>query len=663
MILSQVLNIFKKVLIVQAIFLLLMSIFRAVFFIHYNTIDNISLYYFDLLNSFVLGARIDLTVLGYIQAPITIILIILYYLKSAWLIKFISKQIKYYLFIFYVLVSLLLVSDFGFYSYFKDHINILYFGLFEDDTYALMITMIENYNVTLILSLFVTYLVIVYLVVSKILNTKNGTIGSILTVKNSVLIFVTIFLLNFLAIRGTFGMYPLGKMIPNVSQNDFINNLSQNGVRAFMKAYKIRKKFTNDKYDLIALTGFKNNIKEAFKIYKGTSNIDEENLLNNITYKTSIKKDLKDYNVVVIMVESFGMPILNYNSKEFNIMGDLKKHFDEDTIFKNFISSGDGTISSLESIILNIPYRPGSFAFSQSKYKQTSYKYAPAFIFGKDGYDTTFMYGGDLSWRDIGKFIKYQGFNQTIGKITMFNNLANKDEDKNDYFHPWGIHDEYLYNSVFKKLEDSKKKQFIFALSTNNHPPYTIPKQYKLNDLTISPDLKKHITTDLDLISKRFQSYAYALDSVGKFITKIKNSDLGKNTIVIITADNNTIEGNMKYDKDKLFNSRNIPFYLYLPKELKKTLKIDDTVFGSHKDIFPTLYNIVLSDTKYISIGTNMLDKNATHIGVNGSKIIASKKRVIKVNNLNKPHTQFEVNYYRSSLAIAQYLLNQSYNK
>lgn len=661
--LVKILNIFKQTIIIQLIFLSLMSVFRFIFFSYYNSLGDTTPYFNDIINSFVLGARIDLTVIGYIQAPIVILFIFLYYIRSEKLIHFIKNYLKYYLFIAYFLISLLLISDFGFYSYFKDHINILYFGLFEDDTYALMITMWENYNVPLVLFVYGLFLITIYFIISKFLSKEENSINSFIGLRNSILIFITIFLLNFLAIRGTFGMYPLGKMIPNVSENHFINSLSQNGVRAFMKAYKIRKKYNNNSYDLIKTTGFKNNIQEAFKIYKGNDIFDKENLLNNITYKTSIKKDIKDYNLVVIMVESFGMPILKYNSKNFNIMGDLKQHFEQDTLFTNFISSGDGTISSLDSLILNIPRRPGSFAFAQSKYKQTSFDYTPAFVLKKDGYESTFIYGGDLTWRDLGGFIKYQGYDNTYGKINIYNQMINKNKSKDDYFHPWGIFDEYLYDFLYKKLENSDKKQFIFALSTNNHPPYNTPNDYKIKSLDISNDLKSNITGDLDLVKKRFNSYQYALDSVGKFMTQIKsNPKLSKNTIVVITADNNTIDGDMKYEKNKLLNSKNIPFYLYIPKELKDTLSIDTTVYGSHKDIFPTLYNILLSDSSYISIGTNMLDKNATHIGVNRSKVIASKNGVIKIDKLNKTYKEIDANYYRSILAISEYLI-KSYDR
>ena len=72
----------KKIVFLQVLFLFLMSVFRIVFFYYYNTIENYSLYYNDIFNAFVLGLRIDLTVIGYAQVLPTLVLIILYYLKS-----------------------------------------------------------------------------------------------------------------------------------------------------------------------------------------------------------------------------------------------------------------------------------------------------------------------------------------------------------------------------------------------------------------------------------------------------------------------------------------------------------------------------------------------------------------------------------------------------
>ncbi|WP_228126541.1 LTA synthase family protein [Candidatus Marinarcus aquaticus] len=657
---SLILNSFKKLMYAHLFFLVIMSLFRAVFVWYYNPLENISEYTSDVIQAFILGFRLDLTVVGYIQVIPTLLLIALYYIKKERLLQFFNQLFVLYLFVCYVAVSLFLTADFGFYSYFKDHINIIFFGLFDDDTHALMITFWQNYPVVLILSLFVLYVVLIFAVVRKIFKSNNRIIQSFFGLKISFLVFASIFVLNFLAVRGTVGMYPLGKMIPNVSTNEFINKISHNGFRAFTTAYGIRKEYLKRKYDLIEATGFHHNIEKAFEFYSAPQPINKENLLSNITHTTQ-KVDDKEYNVIVIMVESFGMPILKYQSDEFNILGRLKKHFDEDTLLTNFISAGDGTISSLQSLLLNIPQRPKSFAFSQSIYKQTSFTYSPAFLFNDAGYESTFVYGGDLTWRNLGSFVKYQGYQNIEGKINIYEHLTNKTKSKEEYFHPWGIFDEYLYEHIFNKLK-SDKKQFIVALSTNNHPPYNVPNDYERKSLVFNENIKHHLVGDFELAQQRFASYAYAVDQVGAFLDRFKASPYKENTIIAITADNNTIDGIMKYDDNELLNSKNIPLYFYIPESLKKKLQINTEVAGSHKDIFPTLYNMALDNQEYISVGSNLFDASKKHYGFNGSMIVNHENQIEQLQSLETQTKSELLNFYKANLAITQYLID-TYHK
>ncbi|PIE61177.1 MAG: phosphoglycerol transferase [Desulfobacterales bacterium] len=659
---SNILNILKKLIISHILFLIIMSLFRTVFFYYYSPLESLDGFILDILNAFFLGFRLDLTVVGYIQAMPTIILIFLYYFKNERLLNYSNQFFIFYLFVAYTIVSFFLCADFGFYSYFKDHINILFFGLFDDDTTALLITFWQNYNVFLILFIFFIYLFFLFRLLATIFNSREKKIVLVSIFRWPSLFFLSVLLLNFLAIRGTFGMYPLGKMLPNISENDFINKISHNGFRAFTNALSARKKYLKRKYDLLEATGFKNNIENAFEIYNGSKNINRDNLLENITHTTT-KHDDTEYNVVIIMVESFGMPILNYQSEDFNILGALEKHFKQDILLKKIISAGDGTISSLQALLLNIPHRPNSYAFSQSIYKQTSFRYGPAFLYKSEGYETTFIYGGDLTWRNLGNFLRYQGYDNIEGKINIFNALKNKHKDKDQLFHPWGIFDEYLYSHILIKLEKSTKKQFIVALSTNNHPPYTVPSRYKNKRLVYRRELKDHITGDFDLAQQRFASYAYAVDQVGIFLDKFKESKFKENTIIVITADNNTIDGIMKYDDNTLLNSKNIPLYFYLPTGLRQTLSINTNVSGSHKDIFPTLYNLTLKNKKYIALGQNLFDKNKNHFGFNGSKVVSHNDKIKKYQTLKNKITDEMLNYYRANLAITEYLIQNEYKR
>ena len=638
----------KKLLLLQLLFLAFMSIFRLVFFCFFQELDSVAGYSGDIIRMFILGARIDLTVAGYIQVPPTVLLILVYYLKPDLLERLNSFFISY-LFIMFSLVSLILISDFGFYSYFKEHINILVWGIIDDDTGALLQLFRQNYNVPLIVFLFFAYLCFLFKIISLVLRRqpKSKKISFLFRVPS--LFFIIFLALNFLAIRGTLAMYPLGRMIPNISTSSYINKMTQNGVRSFIAACNIRKK--SKKRDYRAECGF-DSIEEALKIYKGSDDIDTGNLLNNITFMTGSNKN---YNVVVIMVESFGMPILAYQSEDFHILGRLKKHFAEDVVFTNIISEGNGTIASLESLLLNIPYRPDSFPLAQSSQANTSFAFSPAFLYADSGYETTFLYGGDLSWRNFGSFARKQGYKNVFGKIDIYNSM-NKPRQQ-DCFHPWGIYDEYLYDFIFHHLQQSPKKEFVLALSTNNHPPYNIPEHFT-KKLSYSDDLRSHITGNFALARKRFLSYAYALDSVGAFLDQIKSSHLKKNTIVVITADNNTVEGIMKYDHRPLFTSKNIPVYLYLPAELKNRLCIDTTVAGSGKDIFPTLYNLTLNNKKYISIGVDLLNSRVRHYGFNGERIVTDGQKTVQLETL-RDDKDAHSRYYRACIAITDFLLQQ----
>ena len=648
------LTLLKKSLLVHGLFWLFMILFRIIFFGYYNELSTFEGVRIDIAHMLFLGARIDLTLIGYIQAIPTLVLIVLYYVNSPMLWVWWERLLVYYLFIIYAFVTLILLADFGFYSYFKNRINTLFFGLFEDDTWALLETFWQNYNVPFILFGFFLYLALLFWVIKNRFS-KLSPVRTTLMMKSPLLFFLLLLLANFAAIRGTTNMYPLGTMIPNVSSQEYINKMIQNSVRAFVDAYDLRSNFKNSRIDYLNMTGFAENIERAFEIHKHSDHIDRVELLNNIKYKTK-KINENEYNIVVIMVESFGLPILKYQSDEFDIMGALRKHFNEDILFTNIISEGNGTIGSLESLLLNIPDRPGSFPFSQSDYAQTHFSYTPAFLYNEHGYNTSFIYGGDSTWRDLGAFVKAQGYKNVEGKQNIFRSI-NVTKEEESYFHPWGIYDEYLYEYILNKLENSTQKELIVALSTNNHPPYNIPDHYVSKSLIFSEDLTKHITGDLSLAHQRFRSYAYALDSLGVFLDRFKQSRFKDNTIIVVTADNNTVEGIMKYDTNPLFTSKNIPIYFYLPQALRSKLDIDTTLAGSQKDIFPTLYNLTLKDTEYVAIGADLFDSTIPHYGFNSHMIVNHGKEVRKINHLSEASEDALIEYYRATLAVTEYLI------
>ena len=105
---------------------------------------------------------------------------------------------------------------------------------------------------------------------------------------------------------------------------------------------------------------------------------------------------------------------------------------------------------------------------------------------------------------------------------------------------------------------------------------------------------------------KRFASYQYSNEMLGRFISKVKSSKYASNTIIAVTGDHNF----NNYNIENFFDSIRVPFYLYVPNTLKPK-EYDNTVFGCHLDIMPTLYNLSLSNTEYMSEGVDLFSKNS----------------------------------------------------
>jgi len=603
----------------QFLFLALMSVYRMWFYREFSPYAVLpQSLQSDFWQALWLGLRLDLSVLGYVMIAAMLLLIGLQIARTR--NGLIRRVLTFYFFVIYLMISLIIGSDMAFYSYFGEHINIMIFRVMDDDTSALMEIALRNYNLPLIGLLATIYMSVLWKLIGWIFRQCEEKETVSIPMVWMILLYFSVIALSFLAARGSLGHFPISKNIVDVSPDPFINKLPKNGIFAFNKAYSLYKESKSGEIDIIKMMGYSKNIQEAFTIHAQGKIVDPENLIASLEQTTPVNLALEKNppHVVVIMVESFGMPMTAYQSKTFDIMGRLKKHFDHDTLFTNFISGSNGTIGSMEPFLLNIAARPASTSFGQSNYMGTAFNQAAAKVYQSKGYETSYVYGGDLSWRNVGGFFKYQGFDHVEGKASIVSALG---LDGAKVSHSWGVFDQYAYDFLIQKLEHVKAPQFMYLMTTNNHPPYDIPGDYHSNSLQWSAEMTQHMSGDKTLLEKRLHDYAYAVDMVGRFMDEIKNNPKLANTVVVITADNNTIESSMKYD-DPIATAKQIPFYLYLPKSIKPR-DINTSVAGSHKDIFPTLYNVTLSDARYISMGVNLLEKGKLQCGFNDDGILS----------------------------------------
>ncbi|KYG67808.1 phosphoglycerol transferase [Bdellovibrio bacteriovorus] len=619
----------KRILILNAVFLFIGFLWRVGFFFVYGNMNEVSQVKGDVVRAFILGARFDSTILFYVNAIPLLILFLASFLAFT---KFLEKPLRHlfshftkflipYYTVMLFIVTFVSAVDFGFYSFYQDRINVLIFGFITDDTIALIKTIWRNYPMVWIALgfFFFTY----SLWKGLKINFTQGREWIPLKVERVsypvfVLFFFIVFLLNGVGARGSLGLFPLSEMDTGISKSIFVNHLSFNGTRAFTRAIELKAQQTSKWDSNLRHYGYGENYRQAFADFYSLTpeQVPEDplELMKRRTPKSEWAEKTKPH-VLLLTMESMGAYWFKYDQPDFDLLGQFKPHMQEDTYLTNFLSSTNATIGSLSCLMIGSAQRPISEFLSESDYLQVPFRTSPARVFKDSGYKARFLYGGNPGWREVNKFAVAQGFDTVEGEFEMSEILGGlKDR------HDWGVYDEDVFEYVFKTLSEAKEPQFLLTMTTTNHPPYQLPRAYKVPELKAPAELTSRLIGDTSLAEKRFKTYRYSSDKLGEFLTRLKNSPLKDKVIVAITGDHTFWIVN--FSEQELLQKGSVPFYLYVPAAIRK--KLDPEAFGSQADIAPTLYNLALSDKEYYSLGRDLFEKEGD-FAVNASNLIVNR--------------------------------------
>jgi phosphoglycerol transferase MdoB-like AlkP superfamily enzyme len=245
-----------------------------------------------------------------------------------------------------------------------------------------------------------------------------------------------------------------------------------------------------------------------------------------------------------------------------------------------------------------------------------------AIPFKDKGYRATFITGSKLGWRNMDKFIPRQYFDRVEGRANLESHIENTTSSD------WGAYDEFLFERVYQILRENRDQpQFVFGMTTTNHPPYTFPSIYNPLPVNVPKHLQYNHTSGSGFTKKHLLTYQYANDCLGNFIRRLKASPLGENTIIAVTGDHNA-RAVFDYSDTNPIDKYGVPFILYIPDQYKERIGVYDTAcFASHKDVFPTIYHLALSDVSYVKSGINLLDKQQTdtNFGITENNVILTR--------------------------------------
>ncbi len=555
----------------------------------------------DILKAFITAIRFDTVTICYgLILPVALSFFCLMGEKASSGI-FLTQKI--YLTFLLVVFTIILIVDYYYYTYFQSHINVLIFGFVEDDTAAVIKSLWTDYPllkviIGIVVSGYVYYKIINWLQRNVRLNANPLSNGKAIGYS------ITFVLLFVIGLRSSFGTFPVQMDDASVSSNAKVNLLPINGVFAFKDAIAYHKnEFSMDHViNRVKELGYKDR-QSAMNDYLETNFIEPLPGIDSLYTLTDTNSVVRSSppNIVFFLLESWSNNNMYLQSKDINLLGTLEKYWNNDILFRHFLSGHNGTINSIEGMMVNTPITP----VSQSAYSDVTFESSCAKPFYEKGYETTFISGGKINWRNINNFIPRQYFEKVEGNADIKKAIPEAQECE------WGVYDEYLFTDVFNKLKDTKgKPQFIYALTTTNHTPFHLPDHYKPYPVNLNAEIKNRLKVDEELAVNNLTNLQYSNDCLGKFLDQLAASPFAENTIVVATGDHNNL---MLFDFDEAhyFYRYSVPLLMHVPEKYLANTEIDTTRWGSHKDIFPTIYNLALDSAVYFNNGNNLLEKDA----------------------------------------------------
>ncbi|KHT52337.1 LTA synthase family protein [Vibrio sinaloensis] len=566
--------------------IIFLSLSRGVFFSLAVEPEKLSGLSADIVRAFWVGARFDAKIVFIGFAPVLLAGLILAKTRFfAWW----NKATPWYAGVIFFLLCGFSIGNYYYYVTYGSYIDVFVFGLFDDDTKAVLDNAWQDYPILRSFLVSVLVAALGFIFTNKLIERsyswhwpKRHWVLTTVSVLLTIVVYVIV-------ARGSIGSLPLKRYHANVSQYKPLNIITPNPFMALSWAngdYKKQAKF--DPVSERALT------EQMMK------------MLGQPTpeYRTNKNDYLADNppHVVMALMEGLGTNVLIEDDPTRNdLLGSLRKAFDEDFVFERFVA---GTTATIDSIVMML-FHSDVPTISHSGAQKVSLPSSAVLPYKRAGYEVVFIYGGNSMWRNLANYLPLQGFDTVYDE----NSIKAAFPEAKEHADTWGVADEFTFKFARKLLDEAKKPTLIYIMTVTNHSPYRPPSDYQPKVTHASERLKDVIGSIAGQETEMLEAYQYANDALGNFIQEVKDSDLGQKTLIAASGDHRVRSISTK-NLDEFAVSYAVPFYLYVPDPIlsHSQYRYQPERIGSHRDIFPTLYQFSLSDQSYISLGgENML--------------------------------------------------------
>ena len=482
------------------------------------------------------------------------------------------------------------LGNWFYYSVYDRQFDVFVFGLADEDTRAVLKTVWSDYPVIPCLVALIAAAFVFGKIFSLIRRrtrfqtTSWGKTAWIVAVLLPVLALAA-------GIRGSFGKFPLRQTAMQISAAPQINKLVPNALTSLSWAVNEYRN-SNDFHPVSDEDGSR----LISTLLDKKTDADLTQLFAQTAANAAVEKHRP--NVVLTVMESMSAHLLNMDNPERDLLGELGKHWQQDWVYRKFVSEGDGTSDTLHRFFVRSP----RLNLSQSAAKNKTFPGNMFKPYLDAGYRVVYITAGNGGWRDFDTFLRHLGVNEIIDENTLKTHYP---EAKSD---TWGVPDEFMFRYAEEELARAEKSGtpvFIMMMSVTNHPPYRLPAPHQAKNFRLDEQEQKRLANLASgkELNEIFNTFRYSNDQLGRFIGKVKT--IAPDTIIAATGDHNMRAIGYPESADAALG-HSVPFYLYVPQAYRGNAEYHPERAGSHKDILPTLYNLSLSKSRYYQTGCNL---------------------------------------------------------
>lgn len=497
-------------------------------------------------------------------------------------------------------MTVMFCASIPYYRQFHSKFNQLIFNTMNDDVYALILSMMQEYGLhyRLLGALLLSWLLMAvfwkYFYRDQLFPASCSYIGWMRLLALVMVYHVMSILVVF---GGSFGWETATDWEnAGVTRSDFLNEAILDDFQATYRAHTMNNRF-------LACNGLSFTTDHIRELAAHMANrpADTDDLDIYMTKQAQGEQIPRPKHIFVIVAESYAnWPLLDKYA-DLHVADGVKEIISgEDADYcPAFLPNGSSTVSAVTGIVTGLA-DANLYLTTMSQSFEAPYPTAAAPVMERLGYATNFWYAGPASWERIGAFTVGQGFDSFHGMGDMPEGATGS---------VWGCDDEYLYDTVLKQVP-ADEDSFNVILNVSNHSPYNLDltsKGYPVEQ--VQAGLPSEMKNNNELL-RQLGHYWYADKEMNRFVKALKEKY--QDCLVVIVGDHAD-----RYNLEKnphMYQQYAVPLVITGNGVYKGLLGEDSA--GSQIDLVPTLVEMIAPrGFEYEAIGRSLTRGN--NVGVN----------------------------------------------